>query len=29
MDDVFYQSVGARADVLIDRWYLQQKEDQR
>ena len=29
MGDVFYQSVGARADVLIDRWHRQQKEDQR
>lgn len=29
MGDVFYQSVGARADVLIDRWYRQQKEYQR
>ena len=29
MGDVFYQSVGTRADVLIDRWHRQQKEDQR
>jgi hypothetical protein len=26
MGDVFYNSVGARADVLIDQWYRQAKE---
>ncbi len=26
MGDVFYNSVGARADALIDQWYRQMKE---
>jgi hypothetical protein len=27
MGDVFYSSVGSRADVLIDQWYRQTKEE--
>lgn len=27
MGDVFYNSVGARADVLIDQWHRQTKEE--
>ena len=29
MGDVFYDSVGSRADQIIDRWILERKENDR